>query len=305
MLQFASILAFPVTPTLVQQDSKTTWRLASDDLTNIISLAWEMLDPTSEQVLHNIEMLPQVSNSFFPYRSIGSGEQSLYVSDVPPNLAPKQKLNAADVIPCFICGKQFRLPMMRNHVGGHVIRSQRQSPDPTATVAVGPEPCGFCGREGCYTQLTKSGLSFKVTSQCDYHYSTMQYKAAAKFSANAPCTNVPIHCALCPTSASGTPRTIWKYNAIYHLISEHGDENQQIPSIPGQFMVDMFVHRREEAAMGFTAQETAEYRQQNQIPDSDAIDAIAESNEVGKRGRSNTQSTTGSDSHVSKQGRIA
>ena len=49
----------------------------------------------------------------------------------------------------------------------------------------------------------------------------MNYKAAGKFSKAIPCTNVPVHCPLCPTSVSGQPQTIWKYNVMYHLIHEH------------------------------------------------------------------------------------
>jgi hypothetical protein len=58
-------------------------------------------------------------------------------------------------------------------------------------------------------------------SNCPYHYAAMNYKAAAKFSMAIPCTNVPVHCPLCPTSVSGQTQTIWKYNAVYHLIHEH------------------------------------------------------------------------------------
>ena len=49
----------------------------------------------------------------------------------------------------------------------------------------------------------------------------MNYKAAGKFSKAIPCTNVTVHCPLCPTSVSGQTQTIWKYNVMYHLIHEH------------------------------------------------------------------------------------
>ena len=63
--------------------------------------------------------------------------------------------------------------------------------------------------------------SLSIASNCPYHYAAMNYKAAAKFFKAIPCTNVPVHCPLCPTSVSGQPQTIWKYNAMYHLIHEH------------------------------------------------------------------------------------
>ncbi|KAF8984090.1 hypothetical protein BDQ17DRAFT_1214862, partial [Cyathus striatus] len=57
-------------------------------------------------------------------------------------------------------------------------------------------PCQFCGEEGkCLTSLInkkKGGLV--IVSTCQYQHSEMKYKAAS----SNPCTNVPIHCILCP-----------------------------------------------------------------------------------------------------------
>jgi hypothetical protein len=72
----------------------------------------------------------------------------------------------------------------------------------------------------------------------------MQYKKAAEFSKIVPCTNVPIHCYLCPTAVSGDPPTIWKYNPFkYHLISEHSSGSTP-PSIPGQLLVQILLLKR-------------------------------------------------------------
>ncbi|KAJ7840641.1 hypothetical protein B0H13DRAFT_1556165, partial [Mycena leptocephala] len=137
---------------------------------------------------------------------------------VPAHLTPKAKLNASNSVACFICGTMMKLPVMRNHVGHHILLALHQRADPKATTPVGADPCGFCGRDGCHTQLV--GMS-KITSDCGYHYARMAYKTAKNCTVSNPCTNVPIHCPLCPWSASWNPRTIWKYNAIYHLIREH------------------------------------------------------------------------------------
>jgi hypothetical protein len=72
----------------------------------------------------------------------------------------------------------------------------------------------------------------------------MQYKQAAIFSNTMPCTNVPIHCPLCPTSVSGNPQTIWKYNALYHLIIEHSNDGI-VPEIPGELLVKIFIYKQE------------------------------------------------------------
>ncbi|KAH6894932.1 hypothetical protein BKA70DRAFT_1025941, partial [Coprinopsis sp. MPI-PUGE-AT-0042] len=74
---------------------------------------------------------------------------------------------------------------------------------------LGLDPCGFCGRDsnvaGCLTQLQKEKKGgMTVVSTCPYKHETLKYKAAQNFDREAaPCTNLPIHCHLCPTSASG------------------------------------------------------------------------------------------------------
>ncbi|KAI0778256.1 hypothetical protein BD413DRAFT_507946 [Trametes elegans] len=47
-----------------------------------------------------------------------------------------------------------------------------------------------------------------------------------------PCTNVPIHCPLCPPLSPGSPVTIWKYNTMAHLLTAHIDENDSLPDLP-------------------------------------------------------------------------
>src|ERR1700676_3995633 len=125
----------------------------------------------------------------------------------------------------------------------------------------------------------------------------MQYKKAAELSKVQPCTNVPIHCSLCPAAVSGDPPTIWKYNALYHLISEHSSGSTP-PSIPGQLLVQMFITKEEEKALGISEHNTVDWRRQNNIPDSDVF-------ELGKtRKRSDTVSTSHSDSHDQKRNRF-
>src|SRR6202050_569783 len=112
----------------------------------------------------------------------------------------------------------------------------------------------------------KSGnsIKFTITSNCSYHYECMQYKNAAVSPNNMPCTNVPIHCPLCPPSFSGNPQTIWKYNALYHLISEHSN-NGIIPEIPGELLVKMFIHRAEEEVLGIDQNATERSRRTTKL----------------------------------------
>jgi len=108
-----------------------------------------------------------------------------------------------------------------------------------------------------------------------------------------PCTNIPIHCPVFPLSFSGNPQTIWKYNALYHLISEHSS-NGIIPEIPGELLVKMFIHKEEEEALGIDKKAAERYRRDNKIPDSDGFAMIMLRD---KRGRSETMSTNLSDKH--------
>lgn len=134
----------------------------------------------------------------------------------------------------------------------------------------------------------KKGGTVSINSTCPYHYEKMSYKAALEPTKTNPSTNIPIHCQLCPPLAiSGEPRTIWKYNSIYHLLSEHSpeyedntDDNSEkttLPKIPGQMTVDMFISRKEEVFLKITPQVTTQYREKYEnIPDSDGVELIKE-----------------------------
>ena len=80
--------------------------------------------------------------------------------------------------------------------------------------------------------------------------------------------NVPIHCSLCPPSVSREPQTIWKYNAINHLLISHSDEDPtqagkyKVPVIPGDLMMDMFVTRQEEQWMKINPNATSTFRRE-------------------------------------------
>lgn len=219
---------------------------------------------------------------------------------------PILPLDPKKPVECCLCDEKIILNKMRNHVGTHILHSLRNTNDqkPCSKQAVGEDPCGFCGLEGCLTQLQeKKKGSLSVASNCPYHYVAMNYKAAAKFSKAIPCTNVPVHCPLCPTSVSGQPQTIWKYNAMYHLIHEHsiGDTS---PPIPGQLLVQIFITKEEERALGIQEQVTTSWRRQNNIPDSDGFETYLQGPQVDKRNRSDTISTVNSDKHDGKRPKL-
>jgi hypothetical protein len=84
------------------------------------------------------------------------------------------------------------------------------------------------------------------------------------------------------------------------LISEHS--NGIISEIPGEILVNMFIHKAEKEALGIDKNATERYRKNNQIPDSDGF---AMNMPREKKGRSETISTNLSDKHDTNSPRHA
>ncbi|KAJ7735697.1 hypothetical protein B0H14DRAFT_2639136 [Mycena olivaceomarginata] len=254
-----------------------TWTIPTDQLTEILETAWLSLKPLEKDIAANVAQLPQVVNpAFLPYRD-ALGLSSMQKIKFPVLFAASNK--------------------------NSIVQEERLN-NP-----IGSEPCGFCGLDGCFTQLLnpehpKKPVSIK--SSCRYHYAGMNYKAAKIPAKSSPSTNVPIHCALCPPNQiSGEPQTIWKYNAMHHIVVEHSLANNILPSIPTEFMKELFIRKSEEDALGISAAQTADWRRQYRIPDSDAIDMLPGSDDLrDKRRRDNHSSGSDfseSDRHDTKR----
>jgi hypothetical protein len=236
-----------------------------------------------------------------PYHDI-NGDESLIVKDVPDCLLPQKKYSGKDILSCLLCGEEMALKDMRKHVGGHILCNlhAHDGPDECTLQSVGDNPCGFCGLDGCITQLlAKKGGGFT----CQYHYVQMQYQLAAQFSKSSPYTNVPIHCPICPTSVSKAPQTIWKYNALFHLTSEHASDSTP-PKIPRQLLADMHIRKEEGMALNFKQEATDAWRKEHNIPATESLLEMMHTEEMQKRERSDTVSTAFSDSHDPKRARI-
>ncbi|KAJ7834367.1 hypothetical protein B0H14DRAFT_2590950 [Mycena olivaceomarginata] len=233
-----------------------TWTIPTDQLTEILETAWLSLKPLEKDIAANVAQLPQVVNpAFLPYCD-ALGLSSMQKIKFPVLFAASNK--------------------------NSIVQEERLN-NP-----IGSEPCGFCGLDGCFTQLLnpehpKKPVSIK--SSCCYHYAGMNYKAAKIPAKSSPSTNVPIHCALCPPNQiSGEPQTIWKYNAMHHIVVEHSLANNILPSIPTEFMKELFIRKSEEDALGISAAQTADWRRQYRIPDSDAIDMLPGSDDLRDNG---------------------
>ncbi|KAJ6618015.1 hypothetical protein B0H10DRAFT_1947987 [Mycena sp. CBHHK59/15] len=306
IIEVSSVVVHPLGPSVATRTSfnkgvhaessnKPTWCINSEQLDEVMKGIWQSLDPESPEMLENLQLLPYINNpQALPY-SDSIGQQSFFIRNIPPHLTPKPKLPGKTIVQCLICGIKQSLHKMREHVGGHILLSLR-----------GIEAGALITR----LTISKEG-KHSIKSSCQYHYEKMQYKAAKASSNRSPCTNVPLHCSLCPKSVTGNQRTFWKYNASYHLASEHSADNEKLPVIPRKMMVDIFIHKKEEQQLGITAKVTEDYRRDEGIPDSNAIDAITlalagTSSPIQGRDCAGTGSTVSlSDAHQDKRAKTS
>jgi hypothetical protein len=65
---------------------------------------------------------------------------------------------------------------------------------------------------------------------------------------------------------------------MYHLAENHVDidTDDALPKIPGELLVNAFITSEEERLLGIDADLTAEFRQENRIPDTDGIQELRE-----------------------------
>ncbi|KZP09618.1 hypothetical protein FIBSPDRAFT_963820 [Athelia psychrophila] len=192
VIQVPSCLAHPLAPTIAaksvsdfQLDASCfpTWRLELSELDEVLNALWESLEPNTEKIIGNANLLPKIISPQLPYCN-SSKEEHFVIQNLPEGLISTPKLATKGIIPCFLCGVKMELRKMRNHIKHHILHSMRETEDQAEKKLqpVGLNPCGFCGRDGCITQLKikTRGPGVTITSSCPYHYSGMIYKAAAK-----------------------------------------------------------------------------------------------------------------------------
>ncbi|THH30272.1 hypothetical protein EUX98_g3939 [Antrodiella citrinella] len=281
--------------TLSPERANTTWLVDEKQLIDLTAYAWESLEPEREDFITNYESLPQVETESLPYQKPTTAAPADDLEDagaennvedqfvIPPEEIPSlvsgKKLKADDEIQCQLCEVNTPLSRMRNHVGIHILHALRGIEDDG--IVIGVDPCGFCGLEGCVVQMIDSddGNTHRILSNCEYHYTQMKYGPASRFSNATPCTNVPIHCLSCERTASGLPRTIWKYNALYHITLDHShwlDESGRLGSIDPQLLLAMFISTQEEVSMGVARETTNAYRDAHGLQGSDDMQMLRE-----------------------------
>jgi hypothetical protein len=130
----------------------------------------------------------------------------------------------------------------------------------------------------------------------------MSYARAVQPTKTSQCTNVPIHCPICPESLSGQPKTIWKYNAISHFESEHRPaHDKKLAEISPSFLVEAFINSKEEKWMGIPEERIKDWREEHKVPSTDGIEEIIECEAKRERADSvvSTQPLTRKNPHVS------
>ncbi|KAJ3911479.1 hypothetical protein F5877DRAFT_20743, partial [Lentinula edodes] len=217
------------------------------DLEDTFAFAYDMLDPNTDSFWETVALLPQIQHPSFSY--LGT-EDEYFVMDSSSSLPILQTIDPKVKVPCKLCGTLVALNAMRNHVGRHIFLHKRTIVDPLMIFQVGEDPCGWCGLDGCRTVLTKKGKKQSTASDCEYHHARMSFSSARSSSAASPSTNIPIHCTLCKPH----PTTVWKYNILSHLISEHAylkplESGVHLPSLPNDMWLDMYICYQEESAM--------------------------------------------------------
>ena len=189
---------------------------------------------------------------------------------------------------------------MRHHVAVHILHSNRGVEDSRLVHPIGLNPCGFCGGDDCETvmRIKRTGTP-QITSSCKY-YTNINFDD--KITDQTPSTNVPIECLLCKAAKGERSCTIWKYNAMNHLLMEHIEvKNNQSKSsvlpIPPRMKMAMYISKveEEEKKLGVELCRTLEARESLQLPGSDDIELakIEEKEAERKRERSDTVTSKG------------
>ncbi|KAA1480082.1 hypothetical protein DENSPDRAFT_789907 [Dentipellis sp. KUC8613] len=165
-------------------------------------------------LLGGAQSLPTVKvRPDFPYREAAgkacfmlAGRQAMrdLVDHSCPNCIPEVKFDSSK-------GQRILA-----HVGSHILH------DPSVDRDL--EPCGLCLRPApiCQVFLTKDkgskgNLRVDMTKSSCPNRVKFSYGTAAKSTSSSPCSNVPIHCPLCPTGAAA----VWRYNGRAHFTRHH------------------------------------------------------------------------------------
>ena len=107
-----SIATKPMSGSFQDTSYYPTWKLASTDLHAVLDSLWESLEPETEKIIGNVELLPTINNSDSLSYHDHSDNDTLFVKNLPECLIPQQKLGSKDRISCFLCKEEMTLNKM-------------------------------------------------------------------------------------------------------------------------------------------------------------------------------------------------
>ncbi|EKM57126.1 uncharacterized protein PHACADRAFT_254706 [Phanerochaete carnosa HHB-10118-sp] len=145
--------------------------------------------------------------------------------------------------------------------------------------------------DGCSIALVHHGKKTEMRSNCKYHYD-FNMGSAKSSSATTPCTNVPLHCPLCPPNPkTGLIPAYWKYNIDTHISNEHSaafaapdrQPNETEQNLPGpshhlghklssSAQLDKHISRLELTRLGVPSDLVTNWRQATDIPNTSDIE---------------------------------
>ncbi|TDL20789.1 hypothetical protein BD410DRAFT_870927 [Rickenella mellea] len=196
-----------------------TWSINGETLQLVSDTLWSISETLSAE--QRTSSIPRCAHSdVFPYKT--SKGKPAFISEPATAALNALKISDEDVR-CYQCAKLIKRSSLRAHVGGHILHAVLNVSEPGLCEPINtPQPCGFCGKEGCTLVMQKTAKSYKVISSCARsHY--FKLAIAAVSSKATPCTNVPIICTICrhedPKAKDRT--AIWKYNFTHHLRTAH------------------------------------------------------------------------------------
>ncbi|KAJ3521293.1 hypothetical protein NMY22_g12372 [Coprinellus aureogranulatus] len=281
-IQIAARSFYPAAPDPIRKpDGKMTWAFAHDTLKELMDEAYSYLDPNTNEFLSISRTIPTIDSDAaqLPLRSNG---QSLSI-DAPQIVASLTKHPYNTKLRCKLCHEEryYAVQNMRNHVGKHILKAHRAVSDELRDpgVEIGFDPCGWCGSESCRTQLTalagKGGkVKYQIDSDCEYHWTGMNYEKANEWSKSSPSTNRPILCTLCPVNSHGHHPTFWKYNFFHHMVTRHHDEDSQVfTPIPQELRRQIYISLQEEQSLGIESTITISHRETFKMPPTSPLQA--------------------------------
>ena len=121
----------PLGPSIYWKEDNPFWALSNSSLTEIMDHAWNELNPESDEIMSNIDILPEVlETSGMPYRIDQNHLSGLVIDStkLPFNIRVN-RLDPAAMVPCHLCPQSLKLRDMRNHVSKHILKALRDCQD--------------------------------------------------------------------------------------------------------------------------------------------------------------------------------